>query len=285
MLPYADLKSLVEQLHPDALIFDIDGVLLEVKSSYIKAIELTVARVLKRCGRPAPPALSVLVERLKRVKGYNNDWDCSYALVLIGLAAGGPEEYAGIFTALESAQQSLPAIEATLCPLLEKPEEYDRALIWRDFQGYYLGKEKLKELYGGESDFEADPLYLTENPWVKTATFESLATAYKLGVYTGRNREEAELAFTRLGFYPAAVVADDGVCKKPDPAGLARLQRELGFKRALYFGDSVDDATAVTHFGSAADLRLIAIGGDLPGAVLRLEPEQLDTALRTIIDK
>ena len=281
--PFLDLKSLAEQLHPDALIFDIDGVLLEVKSSYLKAIELTVARVLKRCGRPAPPALSVLVARLKKVKGYNNDWDCSYALVLIGLVAGGPEEYAGIFTALESTNQPLTVLEGTLCPLLEKSEEYDRALIWRDFQGYYLGRGKLKELYGGECDFEADPLYLTEKPWVRAATFESLATAYKLGVYTGRNREEADLAFAGLGFYPAAVVADDGVSKKPDPAGLSLLQRELGFKRALYFGDSVDDATAVHRFGSAADLRLVAVGGELPGAVLRLEPEQLDSALKTLL--
>ena len=277
------LKALVAQLQPDALLFDIDGVLLEVKSSYLKAIELTVARVLKRYNRPAPPALPVLVERLKQVKGYNNDWDCSYALVLIGLAASGPEVYAAIFTALEGAQQDLVTLEATLCPLLENPDDYDRALIWRDFQGYYLGKGKLKEIYGGECDFHADPLYLTERPWVKAATFESLAMAYKLGVYTGRSREEAELAFTGLGFFPAALAADDGQHKKPDPSGFAKLQRELGFKRALYFGDSVDDATAVRRFGSAADLRLVAVGGDLPGAALRLEPAELDGALRSLI--
>jgi phosphoglycolate phosphatase-like HAD superfamily hydrolase len=278
-----DLKTLAKNLHPSALIFDIDGVLLNVRDSYLKAIELTVARALQRHRRPAPPALTTLVTRLKRVRGYNNDWDCAYALILLGLTAQSPEQFTALFTALESHHQGLDALEATLLPLLEDDSAYDKAMIWRDFQGYYLGRDKLKELYGAQADFDYPPLYLTEELYVPPLILEHLALRFKIGVYTGRSPEEAGLAFARLGLTPHAVVADDGSCKKPDPAGLQRLMRQLDFRRALYFGDSVDDANAVSRFGTAADIQLVAIGADLQGAVLQLEAKELAAALRTIL--
>jgi phosphoglycolate phosphatase-like HAD superfamily hydrolase len=278
-----DLKTLAKNLHPSALLFDIDGVLLNVRDSYLKAIELAVARGLKRQKRSSPPALTALVTRLKRVKGYNNDWDCAYALTLLGLAAPTSEDFTGLFTALENHHQGLEALEATLLPLLPDPAEYDKALIWRDFQGYYLGRDKLKELYGAEADFDYPPLYLTEDAHVPRLILEHLSQVFKIGVYTGRSPEEAALAFERLGLAPHAVVADDGACRKPDPAGLQRLQRQLDFKRALYFGDSVDDATAILRFGATADIQLVAIGAELEGAVLRLEAKDLGAALKTIL--
>lgn len=278
-----DLKTLAKNLHPSALIFDIDGVLLGVRDSYLKAIELTVARGLQRHHRPAPPALTTLVARLKRVRGYNNDWDCAYGLILLGLTANSPENFTALFAALEGQQQGLEALEATLLPLLADESAYDKALIWRDFQGYYLGRDKLRELYGAQADFDYPPLYLTEEIFVPPLILEHLALRYKIGVYTGRSPEEAKLAFERLQLTPHAVVADDGSCKKPDPAGLRTLMRKLDFKRAIYFGDSVDDANAISRFGTAADIQLVAIGADLQGAMLQLAPHELGAALRSIL--
>lgn len=274
-----NLRALAARLKPEALLFDIDGVLLDVRASYLQAVELAAARALKRHARPAPPAPGAIVARLKKVPGWNNDWDCAYGLVLIGLVANGPDEFARIFTALEAAGQTLPQLEATLIPLLAQPDRYDKALIWRDFQGHYLGREALKALYGAEADFDAEPLHAGEPVRVSGATLARLGDRYRVGAYTGRSPEEAALAFRRLGFTPERIVADDGRFRKPDPGGLVELLRGFNATRALYFGDSVDDARAVAALPGEFEVALVAVGDPLPGMALRLAPEALEEAL------
>jgi len=59
----------------DALLFDMDGVLVDVTKSYRKAIQLTAQYFLKR---------EVLVPEIDTIKsqvGMNNDWDATYALI------------------------------------------------------------------------------------------------------------------------------------------------------------------------------------------------------------
>lgn len=59
----------------DGLIFDMDGILVDVSRSYREAIRQTAQYFLKR---------NVLMSEVDRVKnriGMNNDWDASYSLI------------------------------------------------------------------------------------------------------------------------------------------------------------------------------------------------------------
>ena len=59
----------------DALLFDMDGVLVDVTRSYRKAIQQTAGYFLKR-------KITLLeVEKIKSQVGMNNDWDATYALI------------------------------------------------------------------------------------------------------------------------------------------------------------------------------------------------------------
>lgn len=68
----------------DALLFDMDGPLVDTANSYRAAIAQTARILLARYGK-APQVLEQVtpaaIERLKRKGGLNNDWDCTHALI------------------------------------------------------------------------------------------------------------------------------------------------------------------------------------------------------------
>jgi len=59
----------------DGLIFDMDGILVDVSQSYREAIRQTAGYFLKR------NVLMAEVDEIKSKVGMNNDWDATYALI------------------------------------------------------------------------------------------------------------------------------------------------------------------------------------------------------------
>jgi len=84
----------------------------------------------------------------------------------------------------------------------------------------------------------------------KTFLKKLRAAGLKLGIVTGRNRDEAEMALRRFrlkAFFHVMVTADETPkpLKKPHPYGLLKLSRKLGNRlRYLYVGDLPDDMLA-----------------------------------------
>jgi histidinol-phosphate aminotransferase len=69
------ISALKEIIYPKALIFDIDGVLVDVSNSYRTAIAKTVEYFTKNEVQPLE------ISQLKQKTGFNNDWDLSEALI------------------------------------------------------------------------------------------------------------------------------------------------------------------------------------------------------------
>ena len=59
----------------DGLIFDMDGVLVDVSESYREAIRQTASYFLKRNVQMSE------VDQIKNMSGMNNDWDATYVLI------------------------------------------------------------------------------------------------------------------------------------------------------------------------------------------------------------
>lgn len=69
----------------DTIIFDCDGVLIDVRESYMKTIPETVAYIIKEItGFPFPKKLvsSEIIHSFKKCGGFNNDWDLVYAILV-----------------------------------------------------------------------------------------------------------------------------------------------------------------------------------------------------------
>ncbi|MGC8568631.1 MAG: HAD family hydrolase [Nitrososphaeria archaeon] len=76
-----------------AIVFDIDGTLVDSRSSYNEAIYSTASAFYGWIAGIKPPRDLVYdaVARLRLTGGFNNDWDTTYAIIM-GLLSGLPDE-------------------------------------------------------------------------------------------------------------------------------------------------------------------------------------------------
>jgi HAD superfamily phosphatase len=205
------------------VVFDLDGVLVDVSASYRVAIRETVKAL--GGGDVAPEA----VQALKNAGGYNNDWDLSQELLRRrGLAVEMPR-------------------------------------VVEVFNRIYLGPR-------GDG---AGGLIERETRLFDPALLVALGERFRLAIFTGRPRLDADYVLRRFGVAEAfdyVVSMDDVTMQKPDPEGLYELQRRHApAPLAAYIGDSIDDARAA----AAAGVPFIAIV-DAPSP----EREQMEALFR-----
>ena len=236
-----------EGLRFDALLLDMDGVLLDTRPSFTAAVVLSA----RRCA--AAPGSGPLqdpnwgegwgepeVEALRLAGGFNNDWDGAAAVALLGPASGPGAAWASLCKELAAARGGPQAV-ASRCG--EDAWTAMRARVTPVFQCLYAGPRAM-EIYGLDPT-EPTGLYALEAPLATPS--EIAAAGLPTGVFTGRAREEATLGLERLGLDlpPERVVCDTSPrFRKPRPDGLMVLAAAMGSRRPLYVGDTVDDMEA-----------------------------------------
>ena len=196
----------------DCVLFDMDGVLVDVRNSYLKAIEESANQYFLENGIAARIGQQE-ISRIKSIVGFNNDWDATYALVK---AAEGKQDI--------GKAEPLSA------------EERDSELYFKlkaSFQAKYLGG-----------------LMQSEKPLVSKKTLEAIVAAgKKIGIVTGRPRSEAKFAIQNNGwenlFSQASIVAlEDCKLEKPSPEPLLLAVERLCVVRPIYVGDTASDVAA-----------------------------------------
>lgn len=183
-------------LAPEAVLFDLDGVLADVRESYDACIAATAA------------SFGVTVTHLdiaaaRQAGDANNDWLLTQRLV----HAGG-------------ARAPLETVRAR-------------------FQACYAGE------YGGAGLRDRERLV------PPASVLHRLARRFRLGVVTGRPREEAERFLERHGIADAfaAVVTMGEAPAKPAPEPVRLALERLGVRRAWLVGDTPDDMRSAGRAG------------------------------------
>jgi HAD superfamily hydrolase (TIGR01548 family) len=238
-------------MHADAVVLDVDGVLVDVADSYRRAVVETVERVH---GATVPRAA---VQRLKDAGGFNNDWDVTDALALFVLARreGYDGDVASFAAAVASAGGGLDGVRAVLNDALDAAARervraaFDAARNRDVFQALYLGTEGYRRIEGGEPPFDA-PGYVNDEPTlVEPATLDALRAHGPVGVLTGRPAAEADIALDRVGLSvpdDGRFTMDDWDGGKPDPHALVTLAERFDADSVVFVGDTLDDVrTAV----------------------------------------
>lgn len=241
----------------DALIFDVDGVLLDVHHSFWDVILLTTKKylALKSISSPFIPKKQH-IKLLKMAGGFNNDWDVTSALILISLAYSqgvlldikelSLEIYkrgGGLERLQELLEEAIPENFANIFSLL------DRSLVERIFKEIYAGKET-PDVYGFPPQFipsDWEGLYKKEIVLLRPEDIPTFVD--KLGLFTGRTAGETILALQMTSFSKIicpdfVITADDGL-NKPDRIKLKELSKKMGANRAIYVGDALDDLRSV----------------------------------------
>lgn len=267
----------------EAVIFDIDGVLLDVSRS-IRAVNClsipTYLRTLPDWAAPDTLLHSDEIERFKEAGGFNDDWDLTFAAVLLYLYKAAHyrtrdaavlhtlsptiEEYTSVIAAcggwLHTAEAYLQE-RATAEEWAAVQTDYRKDLIRRLYQELWAG-DNCQRLYGFAPAYFPGPGKIAQDrPLVDVAL---VPTNRIVAALTGRTRAEAEFGLEVAGLadripQPDFCMTKDDGNAKPDPSGLVRLMATLGCRTAVYIGDTVDDLRTVLHYRALPESEGIAV--------------------------
>ncbi|MCS7234234.1 MAG: HAD family hydrolase [Synergistetes bacterium] len=242
-----DLRKLGKQKRkylPEALIFDIDGTLLDVSCSF-HATAIKASDIWWEAYEKALPPFKgnlELIEKLKSLPGFNDDWEVSIAIILLQKYMLGKSK---------DPREVLDSLSPNGLKDLEKKtgifiEENRKELIKRICMEIY-GGEKCENFYGFKPFFwEKEGFWKREKP---IFDISEVKRKFLIGIYTGRTWKEAQNALFQLDLkLPKSHIITSEEYKKPDPRGLFKLVQELKVNYAIYIGDSEDDRlTALSY--------------------------------------
>lgn len=226
----------------DSLLWDIDGILTDENASPVKAIKATAQAFGQEINETD-------VKKLKRIVGFNNDWDCAFVLSQVikpEVFASNPEKY-------------------------RQSEDY---LAVKDrYQGIYLGRELYERFYGVKSrEAPEEGLITLETCLLDLPTLKNIQRKFpKMGVVTGRPYLEASFALEHWGVrsvFETVVGLEDTVKHKPDPEPVLRAIEKLHLQSPLYIGDTKNDFLAAQSAGIPA---IIVHPEPIPGVEAQCE--------------
>jgi HAD superfamily hydrolase (TIGR01548 family) len=267
----------------DAVVLDIDGVLVDVADSYRRAIVESIEHVY---GDTVDRAA---IQQFKDAGGFNNDWELTYAAALYVLAIQyGFDRDLDAFTDMIAATGGgLDAAETVVVNAVGPAEReriydaWDRKRLRDVFQQLYLGSDLYRELEGGEPELDTEG-FINDEP--RLADPEALARFqrhFDVGVLTGRPAAEADIALDRVGLDVPddhRFTMDDWEEGKPHPRALTTLAERFGADAVAFAGDTLDDVrTAVNAAEADLDRTYYGVGvltGGLTGESGRTKYER-----------
>jgi phosphoglycolate phosphatase-like HAD superfamily hydrolase len=237
----------------DCALFDVDGVLVDIRRSYNEAIKETVGFVLKKAGiKHRNLVTDRLILKFRESGGFNNDTDTSYAIVLAAMANPGrtaAQARKFLFTVAENADSTgVDSLEPKYCVKNRPFIANDRLVV---------SKRTMKLL--------------------------NQRFAGKLAIVSGRSRLAAEYSLA-----PVMKYFDIGACvfledekreyAKPSPYAIKKAMTVMDATTAVYAGDSAEDLMMARRAEREAGYKIVFVGiygySPMPADTLRQFKEQ-----------
>jgi len=245
----------------DAIIFDCDGVLVDVSKSYDLAIKQTAAFVLDEfAGIKSIPVSSKIISGFKASGGFNDEVDVTYAAILSLVAAKKLGVDAKKFinkvidnadsTGIISVEKFLATVPVDISDIKKKlryPGPHFTNPLYQIFDQMFYGKDLYKKIFGKKSQFKKG---LIENDIVLVTQklINSLEPKFakKIAIVTGRGKESTKYSldklFDKFDIDSSFFLEDHSrTLAKPNPKSLIMSINRLKSKHCLYVGDSMED--------------------------------------------
>jgi len=273
----------------DSIIFDCDGVLIDVTESYDVTINKTISYVLKEIADITvdTPLTNEILLKFKSTGGFNDEIDITYSGILCFIAAKklnkDPAEL--ILDVLNNADDTgiayiedfLNKIDVDIADIksrLDYPSADKNDLIHATFDQLFFGPELYSKIFQKESKFSEKGFIENDNVIVNSELIEALKKRFnsKIAIVTGRgfNAISSSLKETLNQFnVENSVFLEDESrdLAKPNPQSLIRAMKGLDSKNCLYVGDSMEDMILVqkaSELGFQATFCGIYGSGKLP---------------------
>ena len=307
----------------EIVIFDMDGVLIDVSKSYRETIKKAVAIYLKRAlglkGGEKGLVSDEDIVAFKEIGGLNNDWDVTTGLLyyFVTLLEGGEPGDAPKMDSMDEVvsflRENRSRIREGMGEIAEKKdiigfqqrarsvgtglEAVKKALnsgktryifgtgdlkvdnlVKRLFQEIYLGPRFRTIYHVPPLFYSGRGLFERERLMVKRKSLSILSNRFKLGIASGRPRDEAILGLRNFrieSYFRSLVALEDCEAEqeriltlegkrvnlsKPNPFSIIEAVGQInpGRVRCAYVGDIPDDIEAANR--AKAEIDIISVG-------------------------
>jgi HAD superfamily phosphatase len=267
----------------DCALFDIDGVLVDIRKSYNAAIKKTVAHMLKSIAGRSFRGLVTdqLILKFRQSGGFNNDTDTTYAITLAMLARAPKNVAQGRrFLAKVSGnagESGYLSVEKFLAgydiekwkKLLAYPAPVKDSMLARVFDELFYGPELFKKQNHLVPKYWAGgrPLIKNDRLAVSEKTMKRLSKMFggNLAIVSGRSRLAAEYSLKPVMKYfniDACVFLEDEKREyaKPNPYAIRRAMEAMDARSAVYAGDSAEDLLMARRAEKQVGVRIRFVG-------------------------
>ena len=258
----------------DSIIFDCDGVLIDITKSYDLAIIKTTQYVLEYFSK-INDSINVdfkIIDGFKSTGGFNDEVDLTYAAILSLTAAKklekDPTEF--IFDVIKNSDSyGIVTVEkylesqtdiSEIKNQLSYPGTHHENPLYQIFDQIFYGPELYKKLFDKDSNFSEPGLIEQDDVIINNSLLELLEKKFnsKIAMVTGRGKESVNYSLkellTRFDLKNSVFLEDESRdLAKPNPQPLLNSIKGMNGKSTLYVGDSMEDfimAKRVTEIGN-----------------------------------
>ena len=211
---YVDDSTLEILKKIDAVIFDCDGVLIDITKSYDLAIIQTIQYVLEHFAKikNTIPIDFKIIDGFKSTGGFNDEVDLTYAAIISLVAANKlkKDQTNFIFDVIKNADSTgIKSVEKYLLNLvdiseiknqLSYPGSHDTNPLYQIFDQIFYGSELYKKLFNSDSKFSGSGLIEHDEVILSNSLIELLQNRFnsKIAMVTGRGKESVQYSLKNL---------------------------------------------------------------------------------------
>ena len=259
---YVDDSKIEKLKHVDAIIFDCDGVLIDITKSYDLAIIKTTQYVLKNLAK-IDNAIDVdfkIIDGFKSTGGFNDEVDLTYATILSFVAANKlqKDQTSFIYDVIKNSDSTgIISVEKYIENLvdisniknqLSYPGTHHENPLYQIFDQIFYGPELYQKLFNKTSNFSDTGLIEQDDVIVNDILIEKLFKKFnsKIAMVTGRGKESVAYSLKSLlnkfDLENSMFLEDESrELAKPNPQSLLNSIHGLDSMASLYVGDSMED--------------------------------------------
>ena len=246
----------------DAIIFDCDGVLIDITQSYDLAIIKTTQYVLENIAK-INDAIDVdfkIIDGFKSTGGFNDEVDLAYAAIISLVAAKKlqQDQTDFIFDVINHADSTgIVSVEKYLKDIvdisdikekLSYPGTHHENPLYKIFDQLFYGPKLYEKLFGNTSKFTESGLIEQDDVILNEKLIQTLQKKFdsKIGMVTGRGKESVSYSMKELlnefDLNNSAFLEDEPrELAKPNPKRLLDSIQGMNSVSTLYVGDSMED--------------------------------------------
>ncbi|KAF6247912.1 phosphatase [Nitrosopumilus sp. b3] len=259
---YIDNSSIDVLNEIDAVIFDCDGVLIDITKSYDLAIIKTTKYILETFAK-INDTIDIdfqIIDGFKSTGGFNDEVDLTYAAIISLVAAKklqkDPSSF--IFDVIKNSDSSgIESVEKYLESLtdiseiknqLSYPGSHHENILYQNFDQIFYGPQLYQKLFGKPSKFTFPGLIDQDDVILNDSLLEKLQNKFdsKIAMVTGRGKESVRYSLKELlekfNLKNSFFLEDESrELAKPNPKSLLDSIGGMNSACTLYVGDSMED--------------------------------------------